>query len=540
MDGKKEISFEDLMKVDYVRRHILKYVMKFSDIESLAKASQRLGFLISGDRIKRDGMWIRDFPSLTVKCEQDLKRLHEIPILKRINIVKDNRFCNEVEEGSRYYGETIIGRNQTWFNIKLDIGRYIPEERVPLIQKIAGEFMLNHQLRNGVETLDFNSKCNREQRSLLIECLTFMSHENVKRIELPGSILKNCQCLRDPNVWTRDMFDGFPKLNEVIFCLPEKRDSYYYGSFGNGSTIKYIIKSLVKKRNGTIVFSDVRPEDDGLIRNVEKIYGYCGRHGIKIKLTSGTEIFGNIERFVTTASRGNVRFSVDNLITRHSLSINHSTPFLKIIEIFSFYENLEELWINLVDLKIINDDIKDTCLTNLGKYSLRNCRKLKKLELQYFKDDGEHSEYTEEMLENNLIFIASLMPDTVERLKITRNFNLSSRVTDKLNEYMPNIRMLTFYNGELKDDDCLSAFKNLEIFLTWGSPSIEIPRTIQLFFIHQSYPDIHGYENADKEIFGKYSKRFLKYLKIGKENYVFLNDITRWSEYKRVVQEGFY
>uniref|UniRef100_A0A0K0FGR2 Uncharacterized protein n=1 Tax=Strongyloides venezuelensis TaxID=75913 RepID=A0A0K0FGR2_STRVS len=313
--------------------------------------------LTSGNPTGREIKWLFDGPSLTVKYKRGLRRAYEMPILERINITKDKRFCEELEEENLYYWEKFIYKKEAHFKIKLDIEKYIPKEHVLLVKKIA---------EDGVKTLLFEIKCKREQCSFLVECQTYMNHENVKHIELPRNILKNCQCLRNPNVWTRDILDGFPKLNEVDFYIPDERDSYY-GSFGNRTIIKYIIKT------------------------------------------------------------------------------------------------------------------KNAFLSNLEKNSLRKCGKLKKVELRYISDFVMSSGNTLNVLsEENLVLIAALMPDTVERLKISRGFNLLTRITDNLNEFMPSIKILTFYDGNFLDSDHLSAFKNLKIFTTDGNHIIEIPKTIKL------------------------------------------------------------
>uniref|UniRef100_A0A0N5B2B2 Brix domain-containing protein n=1 Tax=Strongyloides papillosus TaxID=174720 RepID=A0A0N5B2B2_STREA len=147
------------------------------------------------------------------------------------------------------------------------------------------------------------------------------------------------------------------------------------------------------------------------------------------------------------------------------------------------------------------------------------------------------------MLENNLIFIASLMPDTVERLKISRNFNLSSRITDKLNECMPNIKLLTFYNGEIKNSVCLSAFRNLELFITGGRRRniFEIPKTIKCIVLdHRFFYTDNRNMNFKKELVRRCCESFLKYSRTNEGTYIFFNDVTQWGKYKRLVQECLY
>uniref|UniRef100_A0A0K0F2Y6 F-box domain-containing protein n=1 Tax=Strongyloides venezuelensis TaxID=75913 RepID=A0A0K0F2Y6_STRVS len=538
MDAAKNLSFLDIMKVDGVRKSILQYVVKLNDIENLAKTCRYFDLLINEDSIRRDIKWLFDDHYVTVNYRPGLDEAYELPILERINITKDNRSCKALEEGSRYHGETVIYKNRIIFNVDLDIGSYIGEEHVSLLQRIAGEFMLNYQLRSDVENLHFRCRCNVQERSLLLECLSYMNHGSVRRIELPTGILKDCHCLRDRDVRIRDIFQGFSSLNELLFYVPPDK-SPYSGSFGNGSTIKYLIKNLAKKRNATIIFSNVHPNNSALIRNVQKIYGFCNRRGVNIKLEFDSGYLDIRQIFKTITNQDNAQFSINNLVTFDAQVISSSRSFLKCIKNFSSYDNLEALKLSLYYFNI-DDDTKDTCMLDLERYSLRNCRKLKKVTLYYLESSSRSAEYTEEMLGNNLMFIGSLMPDTVERLELFNGYHLSSEITETLNYYMPNIKMLTFYDGAFKDSDCLNAFNNLNVFITNGNPIIEIPESIRLFVVGQRYfYSGNQSKNFYRELVRRYSERFLKYLHDTTGKYIFFNDITQWQKYKCIVQNIF-
>uniref|UniRef100_A0A0N5BI15 Doublecortin domain-containing protein n=1 Tax=Strongyloides papillosus TaxID=174720 RepID=A0A0N5BI15_STREA len=113
------------------------------------------------------------------------------------------------------------------------------------------------------------------------------------------------------------------------------------------------------------------------------------------------------------------------------------------------------------------------------------------------------------------------MPDTVGRLTIINRletvddkyrFPMASRITRKLNKYMPNIKMLTFYDGEFEDSNCLNVFKNLEIFVIRANPDIEIPRTIKLFVVVGDgyYYNSDLSKNVVKKLVERYSGRFTR------------------------------
>uniref|UniRef100_A0A0K0FEJ8 F-box domain-containing protein n=1 Tax=Strongyloides venezuelensis TaxID=75913 RepID=A0A0K0FEJ8_STRVS len=196
------------MKIDGIRRHILKYIPTFSDIESLSKTCRCLCLLINGDPIRRDMVNFRDDGFLNIQFKQGFRNVYEVLTLERVNLTKSNYFFERFEE-----------RNQTYFEISSTIPNYTPEESDLLTQKCAEKIMLNHPLRSNVETLPckYNYNCNGQQCSFSLECLSYINHPTVKGIELPGYILKICECLRKRNVWNRDIFGGFPNLKEVIF-----------------------------------------------------------------------------------------------------------------------------------------------------------------------------------------------------------------------------------------------------------------------------------------------------------------------------------
>uniref|UniRef100_A0A0K0EWD4 RNA polymerase Rpb4 n=1 Tax=Strongyloides venezuelensis TaxID=75913 RepID=A0A0K0EWD4_STRVS len=77
---------------------------------------------------------------------------------------------------------------------------------------------------------------------------------------------------------------------------------------------------------------------------------------------------------------------------------------------------------------------------------------------------------------------------------------------------MPNIKILTFYDGEFMDIDCLSAFKKLGIFMTKEKPSIEIPETINFFVFCNEHYNSAAYKDSEKELARVYSDRFSEYL----------------------------
>uniref|UniRef100_A0A0K0G3W9 ATPase n=1 Tax=Strongyloides venezuelensis TaxID=75913 RepID=A0A0K0G3W9_STRVS len=87
------------------------------------------------------------------------------------------------------------------------------------------------------------------------------------------------------------MLERIDIIEDKRSCETLKKGSRYEG------------ETIIRYNQINFNISDVRPKDDDLIRNVEKIYGFIDCHCVKIKLTSATEVFGNIRRFITTTSR---------------------------------------------------------------------------------------------------------------------------------------------------------------------------------------------------------------------------------------------
>uniref|UniRef100_A0A0N5BSY6 SCP domain-containing protein n=1 Tax=Strongyloides papillosus TaxID=174720 RepID=A0A0N5BSY6_STREA len=128
--------------------------------------------------------------------------------------------------------------------------------------------------------------------------------------------------------------------------------------------------------------------------------------------------------------------------------------------------------------------------------------------------------------------IVSMMPKTVEMLKLTRMDYLTKEVTEVINQFMPNIKLFVTQNVSFKDLDCLSSFKHLQAFIYNQNYPIHIPGTVKLVGICNHY--IHNDGNLEiitfnQELINTYSKRFSKRLSSEFRGCIFFNDIRQWS-----------
>lgn len=88
------------MKIDGIKRHIVKYILTFSDIESLSKTCRCLCLLINGDPIRRDIVNFSDDGFLNIQFKQGFRNVYEVPTLERVNLTKINYFFERFEESN--------------------------------------------------------------------------------------------------------------------------------------------------------------------------------------------------------------------------------------------------------------------------------------------------------------------------------------------------------------------------------------------------------------------------------------------------------
>uniref|UniRef100_A0A0N5BNZ1 PRESAN domain-containing protein n=1 Tax=Strongyloides papillosus TaxID=174720 RepID=A0A0N5BNZ1_STREA len=125
----------------------------------------------------------------------------------------------------------------------------------------------------------------------------------------------------------------------------------------------------------------MRPNKNALIENIKELYGFCREQNVKVKLELYSDRPGEVAKSVHIKNPdvdiNGVKFSINELVTSYRLVIYRLNSFLKCMEDFHIYKDLEVLDILLHHFEISDDD-KNTCMSNLGRYSFKNCKKLKK------------------------------------------------------------------------------------------------------------------------------------------------------------------
>uniref|UniRef100_A0A0N5BBL7 F-box domain-containing protein n=1 Tax=Strongyloides papillosus TaxID=174720 RepID=A0A0N5BBL7_STREA len=167
---------------------------------------------------------------------------------------------------------------------------------------------------------------------------------------------------------------------------------------------------------------------------------------------------------------------------------------------------------------------------------------LKDVEIYFEPIRKTNNEKNLEILYNNMKIIVSMMPKTVEMLKLTRMDYLTKEVTEVINQFMPNIKLFVTQNVSFKDLDCLSSFKHLQAFIYNQNYPIHIPGTVKLVGICNHY--IHNDGNLEiitfnQELINTYSKRFSKRLSSEFRGCIFFNDIRQWCMYKKIISNQF-
>ncbi|CEF65037.1 Hypothetical protein SRAE_1000329000 [Strongyloides ratti] len=538
MDNPKHISFVKFMEYDFVRKCLYKNVHLLTDIENLAKSTNELQYFFENDKIKKDIMWLKDDQYLSVNVEEELMQISDIPILEKITFQKDTKSSELLSTASQYHGEIILYKNQLTFDVNFNVTEITYEERTKIVEKFIEELNLNDQLRKDATTLKFINSCNQNS-SMILQALSLMNHSNIKRIEIPTNTLLNDQYICRKKFPLKKIFQGFPNLHEVSLYVPNHKCNYI-DVIDEENVIAYIIKNLSRKKNATLIFNNIDPCNYSMTKSIETIYKFSGQYNVEIKVelnSSFSDYYSISEVFFHPIE---LWYSINKIVISDSHIISGPKRYIKSMIYLKFFVTLEKLM-----LSFNNFDIKQGIFPVYKLYpevfSLKHFNQLKKITLYFSLSSCDGYDKMVKLFQNNLIFLGSLMPNTIEELEIINGYELSTEVTEVLHKNMPNIKVLYTNDVTFKDNDCLCSFKNLKFFISKGCPFIKVPKTVELVVVGHRYFHVSRRKQSPcQKIIKHYSERFSKYLYDITGKYIFFNDITKWSQYKFMIQNIFY
>uniref|UniRef100_A0A0N5BS55 F-box domain-containing protein n=1 Tax=Strongyloides papillosus TaxID=174720 RepID=A0A0N5BS55_STREA len=542
METAKSLTFLDIMRINLIRKIILSKISSFTDISNLAKTCKFIYFRFQKEAIIKNMITFNDFPQLTIEKKdknleyspsialQNIEFLHNTKLRERLNIVE------------KFFGEVILNENCIFFTLNQRIQKFKDSDSALIAEKLKEEIsFLNDSIRKNAKFLHLriaNTKCSHH---LMLQLLSFMNHQNIKRITIPLScfIYENTSSYK----LRENIFEGFPKLCELkILVNFETSNSLLTISklTKHINIIEHVLKDLGKRKGATLIFE---VPDCGYCKMesyVQMIFEIASIYKIKIKT--------NVKCMIPPYDKRNqiirppescALFPIRENVTSVKENICNFKVFYNTFKILQTFKNLESLELSLLVFDIENE-INDGDELLCDILSLKNCKMLKELKLYFANSPTRLDIYEKEIFLNNLKFICSLMPNTVKCLELINIFDLTQEITKVMSEIMPNIEIIISDTVIFKDPNCLDNFKNIKGFISFDIPNINIPSIVELLAIkHNNNVLIDNSYPMNHELVKTYSKKFSKTLHDKDGNFIFFNDIINWNMYKSIVQKNF-
>uniref|UniRef100_A0A0K0FJB8 F-box domain-containing protein n=1 Tax=Strongyloides venezuelensis TaxID=75913 RepID=A0A0K0FJB8_STRVS len=542
MEIAQSLTFLDIMRINLIRKTILSKIPSFTDISNLAKTCKLVYYHIQKEAIIKNMITFSDFPQLTIgKKNKNLEYSSsiELPNIEFIHNTKLRERLNIVEN---FFGEAILNENCIFFTLNQRIQKFKDSDSVLITEKLKGEMsFLNDSIRKNAKFLHLriaNTKCSHH---LMLQLLSFMNHQNIKRITIPLScfIYDNTSCYK----LRENIFEGFPKLCELRMLVN-------FETSNNLLTIskltkhinimEHVLKDLGKRKDATLIFEIPDCGYCKMESYVQMIFEIATIYKIKIKT--------NVKCMIPPYDKRNqifrrpencALFPIRETVTSVKENICNFKVFFNTFKILQTFTNLESLELSLLVFNIQNE------INNEGEklcdiLSLKNCKMLNDLKLYFANSPTRLDNYGKETFLNNLKFICSLMPNTIKSLELINIFDLTWEITKVMSETMSNIEIIISDSVIYKDKNCLNNFKSMKGFISFDIPNFNIPSTVELLGIkHNNNSRNDRNAPLGHELIKTYSKKFSKTLHDKDGNFVFFNDIINWGMYKNIVQENF-
>uniref|UniRef100_A0A0N5CHD7 F-box domain-containing protein n=1 Tax=Strongyloides papillosus TaxID=174720 RepID=A0A0N5CHD7_STREA len=538
MKSGESLIFLKLISMKVIRRKILNYLPSFYDICNLAQTSKLVYIFIQQEPLTRRMLLYDDKQRIVCRINKVLSdncvglKFQDIQFLKDI---ESERVLHNVE---KFIGEHILKNNAIIFTIEKLIDNFSESERLLYVKELVGEVNLSCPLRRFSEKVIFKLE-NFNNQHMLLFLLSYMNHEYVSSIEIPISVL-----MVHSNKYYKlkeNIFNGFPNFNQLILSFNEFASRCEYNQTDSERIVEKIFNELSRRQNPTLTLVE------GDKPTTENFFNFCSlvlrigtKYDIKIRYNSNIStplttkpnilsLFGKIYPY----PKKEVIFSKDT-------TINNYKYFYSIIRRLQNYRCLKTLRLGF-DIFDITKNFADIEKLNSPTFSLRNFKKLKNVSLNFLKYRDNVNEVVNEVYLNNLKYLISLMPSTVERLEIIYCWRMTKEIICLIREYMPNIKILKLmYFREPFYWDIIMGFKHLEAFITCGEQKINIPQNLKLLCIGSLEDDDNDIRSTiDKELLEHYSANFSKVIQHKSGKFIFFNDLRHWNGYKKYIQESF-
>uniref|UniRef100_A0A0K0EYH3 Transaldolase n=1 Tax=Strongyloides venezuelensis TaxID=75913 RepID=A0A0K0EYH3_STRVS len=526
-------SIYDAMRIGLVRKKILQNIESFNDIYNLSKTCKRINLYIDEESIRRRMMWLRNSKSIFIKLKEKSYVDSDVNLLslEEVEFEKRKRINSESREGDQFPGDIININNRVNFRFTNAIRKLNDNEYDIFAGKLAETMDLNCISFKDMQYLSLWSDI--FDRDISIYIIGYLKHNNVRCIEIPFAyLITDINKLKEIN---HNIFDGLPKLSKLIVNVSAPFIDFEE-IVKNKDTIEYIFNDLSKVKDSSLVLLQTSIGDNMLIEYVKMIYKIARKYKITVryKIECSLETSGKLIPILKKCNY----FSLGKTITSLYSSLNNSIEFYGILRNVQHFVNLEKFQIEFHFFDI-RKDLEDICGSNFKDLSFKHCKKLKNvfITVDYYKLSQIDSLEKEKIINNNLRYLVSLMPSTVEILKIENFTNLTKDLLEMINNFMPNIKLLESLYVSYKNSDSLNVFKNLQYLKCINKDFIKVPETVKLFSIKQF--ECRWNENSKHENernLKAYFKKFSKSLKTKNEEYIFFNNIIHWDHYKCIIQ----
>ncbi|CEF70901.1 Hypothetical protein SRAE_X000023100 [Strongyloides ratti] len=530
-----ETSLVNVMEINLVRNSVFEQIPSIKDISNLAKTCRLLYLYAQGSTLTKEIMWFRDIQTIVIKPnEENIQNLKPLK-LKDIIFEKDGNILNVFESAKCFFGETIPIWNCLTFNICNSVIKFKKRDRVPIIKKLVREMNMNCELRKDARILNFLIKSN-DNHHMILHALGYMKHDNIIRIIVPATIFmldsfynKKLEC---------SIFEGFPKLSEISIITGPNVGNYVDNDFKE-HIIGHVLKEFSKKKNPKILLSDSDYAYENSPILVDTILKLAAKYQIRFTC-NGYYLFNKLNKFVCPVEEGNL--TIGKLLASVSLSFSSSMTFPETMKRLQSHANFEELKLkfHFFNIKNILNKLNEY---NYGSISLENCTNLKDVQFVFTDystmiNSFDNYEWIQKISLENVKCLATLMPNSVEKLELWYINGITREVTDTLVKYMPKIKILKTYKVTSIDSDWLKAFQNLYVYIYYGNTAVEIPSTVKVLNIRNT--DIYGGGNEEpigQETVDTYLAKFSKCVKNGENDYIFFNDLNDWETFKLTIRE---
>uniref|UniRef100_A0A0K0FFY7 BACK domain-containing protein n=1 Tax=Strongyloides venezuelensis TaxID=75913 RepID=A0A0K0FFY7_STRVS len=454
--------------------------------------------------------------------------------LRNIEFNSEDEYLDEdLENPYEYPGEVMARENCIKIIYCNGVQKVYRGEHRLFIKKLVKAINLDSPIRKNADVLEFKMDiCYNFY--MVLYALKDLRHDNIKRIKLP-----ECTFLDKPYHYKElrtGIFDGFPKFHELEITA-NYTEEMIVDLMKNNKVFDLFLKELSKRKNARLIL----PKLDGeFYRSIEYVFMI-----LKISMKYNVKIICEVRNIYKLLDSGCcvycpvaecMLFPIRNFVRTFGNEFRNEVEFISVMNCLKSFKNLESLTLEFEYFKT-KKDIKIIRQNNISAISLRKLKSLKKVKIYVSEFFDFNDQALIHIYRNNLRFIASLMPRSVERLELVNGSGLTKKLAESLNRFMPNIKTFMSYDMPYIGADCLMPFKRLRAFIGINKYPEEVPRRVKLLAIgHWDSCDLDHGSIVNHDLIKKYSERYSKSIQNDNGTHIFFDDVKNWNAYKHLIK----